>query len=393
MAYGIDPSGFVRKTAAAIQAELEDSFKGSFGATIRLARTSLFGMLIAVLTGLFTGLWELAEAIYWTLDPSKAAGSWLDGIARVRGLERQPAVKSTVDATATGTDGTVITAGAIVEIAATGDQFEVVADATIAGGAAALALRAITAGAIEVPAAETWEIITPITGWADVNNAADGVMGRAVETDAELRARLAQARGGAGAATVEAIRARLLNIAGVTSALVIENVEDVADADGRPAHSLEALVDGGSDAAVALELWRVKPAGIKLESTAPAPPARVEETIVDSQGFDRVIVFTRPQDVEVWIEMDLEAERLLDAAELDAITAELLDYGAQLGVGEPVLKWRMAAAASAAGDAAPILDVVVRFDTIDPPVNTATLPVAAGARARFSAARITITQV
>lgn len=393
MAFGIDPSGFIRKTAADIQAELEDAARGIFGASIRLARTSVMGQLVALITGAGTGFWELAEASFWTLDPSRAEGLWLDGIARVRGLARQPTVKSAVDAQAAGVNGTIITAGSIVELTATGARFIVLTEQTISGGAAALELEAEEAGAVEIPAGETWEIVTPITGWSSVANAAAGVMGRAVETDAELRARLAAARGGAGAGTVEAIRARVLDVAGVTSARVIENDGDVADLDGRPPHSLEVLVDGGGDAAVALELWRAKPAGIKLESTAVAPPGRVEETITDSQGLPRLIVFTRPVDVPIWIEMDLTADRTLDALELDAVASALLAYGATLEIGESVVAWRVNAAAAAAGPDVPITDVAARFDVIDPPVNTATLPVGAGERARFDAARILVSQI
>lgn len=393
MAFGIDTSGFLRKTAADLQAELEDAARGIFGATIRVARTSLMGQLIALITGAGTGLWELAEAIFWTLDPERAPGAWLDGIARLRGLERQPAVSSTVDATATGTDGTVITAGSIVELAATGAQFQVMAPATITAGEAAIVLEALEAGPLEIPALETWEIVTPITGWDDVTNDAAGLTGRAVETDAELRARLAARRGGAGAGTPEAIVARLLDVPGVISARVIENDGDAPDGDGRPGHSFEALVDGGADADVALELWAVKPSGIKIVSTALAPPALVEETITDSQGIDRVIVFTRPQDVLIWIEIDLTATRTIDALELEAVAAALLAYGDTLEIGESVIAWRIQAAANAAGLDVPITSVAARFDDVDPPVNTATLVIGAGSRARFDEARITVTQL
>lgn len=393
MPFGIDTSGFIRKTAADLQAELEDAARGVFGATIRVARTSLMGQLIALLTGASTGLWELAEAVFWTLDPARAPGAWLDGIAALRGLERQPAVKSTVAAEATGTDGVTITAGSIVKITATGAQFQVMSDATIAAGVAALELEALEAGPLEIPALETWEIITPITGWDALTNAAAGLTGRAVETDAELRARLAARRGGAGAGTPEAITARLLDVPGVISARVIENDGEAADGDGRPPKSFEALVDGGADAAVALELWRVKPAGIKIVSTALAPPARVEETITDSQGIARVIVFTRPQDVLIWIEIDLTATRTLDALELEAVAAALMAYGDTLEIGEAVIAWRIQAAANAAGLDVPITSVAARFEDVDPPVNTATFPIGAGSRARFDEARITVTQL
>jgi hypothetical protein len=107
----------------------------------------------------------------------------------------------------------------------------------------------------------------------------------------------------------------------------------------------------------------------------------------------REIRFTRPQDVLIWIESDLTATRTLDALELAAVAAALLAYGDTLEIGESVIAWRIQAAANAAGLDVPITSVAARFDDVDPPVNTATLPIAAGSRARFDEARITVTQL
>ena len=68
------------------------------------------------------------------------------------------------------------------------------------------------------------EILTPISGWISINNLKAGVTGRYIETDAELRIRRNNSIRLLGAATVEAIRARLLQeVPGVTSAFVFEN--------------------------------------------------------------------------------------------------------------------------------------------------------------------------
>jgi uncharacterized phage protein gp47/JayE len=83
-------------------------------------------------------------------------------------------------------------------------------------------------GPIPCPVGSLTEILTPIAGWSDITNPVAGVTGRFVETDAELRIRRAQSIRLAGNATVEAIRAKLLqNVPGVTSALVFENQDMV----------------------------------------------------------------------------------------------------------------------------------------------------------------------
>lgn len=85
--------------------------------------------------------------------------------------------------------------------------------------------RAQNYGPIAAPANTLIEIVTPSAGWTSINNFEAGVTGRNQETDAELRLRRYQSLSVIGAATVEAIRARLLQqVAGVTSVLIFENI-------------------------------------------------------------------------------------------------------------------------------------------------------------------------
>jgi hypothetical protein len=79
-------------------------------------------------------------------------------------------------------------------------------------------------GPISAPQDTLTEILTPIGGWNSINNPVAGVTGRNVETDSELRIRRRNSIRLLGAATVEAIRARLLQqVDNVTSAFVFEN--------------------------------------------------------------------------------------------------------------------------------------------------------------------------
>lgn len=80
-------------------------------------------------------------------------------------------------------------------------------------------------GPVPAPIETLTEILTPLAGWTSINNFKAGVLGRFVETDAELRLRRANSTRILGSATVEAIRARLLQqVPNVTSALVYENI-------------------------------------------------------------------------------------------------------------------------------------------------------------------------
>lgn len=80
-------------------------------------------------------------------------------------------------------------------------------------------------GPISAPANSLTEILTPVAGWVSLTNPQAGITGRNQETDAELRLRREQSLHLLGAATVEAIRSRLLQeVDGVTSVTVFENV-------------------------------------------------------------------------------------------------------------------------------------------------------------------------
>lgn len=80
-------------------------------------------------------------------------------------------------------------------------------------------------GVVEAPSNSVTEIVTPINGWISVNNLTAGIPGRERETDAALRIRRLNSLRAFGAATVESIRARILQeVPGVSNVLVFENV-------------------------------------------------------------------------------------------------------------------------------------------------------------------------
>ncbi|CAF2233515.1 unnamed protein product [Rotaria magnacalcarata] len=78
-------------------------------------------------------------------------------------------------------------------------------------------------GAIAIPEKSVTIIQTPIAGWISVSNQTAGLTGRDLETDIELRARRIKSIKFSGSGTVEAMRARLLNITGVTSVKILLN--------------------------------------------------------------------------------------------------------------------------------------------------------------------------
>lgn len=113
-------------------------------------------------------------------------------------------------------------------------------------------------GPVAVPANTLQQIVTPAPGWTDLDNIVAGNTGRFAETDDELRIRRNLSLRLGGAATVEAIRARLLQqVPGVTSVLVFENTtmtqEDILatfDSDFDPTNLIDVRIDTVSQGVV-----------------------------------------------------------------------------------------------------------------------------------------------
>ncbi len=285
-----------------------------------------------------------------------------------------------------------------------------------------------TYGPIPAPANSLTQIVTPIAGWTSINNFQAGVTGRNIETDAEFRLRRLNSLRLSGAATVEAIRARLLQeVPGVTSVTIFENVtltqspievtfsidfvtgnniEVFADAlslgiipwtadqittmnliadliesrpevdtvavggvgnrqltvtlnelqkinlsftttggatqptytisGGLPPKSFESVVEGGTDQAVALKIWQTKPAGIETYGNTSV-------VIVDSQGTNQLIKFSRAVSVYLWVQMTItfNPQETFPANGFQLISNAILAYGNSLGIGLDVILQRL----------------------------------------------------
>lgn len=143
-------------------------------------------------------------------------------------------------------------------------------------------------------------IITPIAGVTSVSNEAVVNPGFDSETDAELRIRMEAAPEIIGVNTIDAIRSRLAGIDDVTDVAVYENETGTVDAEGRPSHSIHAIVypDTVLASSIASVLWGTKPAGIQTYGSE-------SETVQDSQEFDHTVNFDYATEVSVNVELDV----------------------------------------------------------------------------------------
>ena len=194
--------------------------------------------------------------------------------------------------------------------------------------------RAVEPGGIEVFTGLIDEIVTPVSGWNDVETLTDGTRGNNEESDAELRERYKDSLQIVSAATEPAIRARILDdVDDVVSVSVVSNRSAEKDEENRPPHSFELIVSGGTEQDIAEKLWEIKPAGIESVGNTSV-------TVVDSENREQVVRFTRPSDAYIWIRTTI---RVGDSREPfpeggdEPVTTALFDYGDMFEVGDPII--------------------------------------------------------
>ena len=140
-------------------------------------------------------------------------------------------------------------------------------------------------------------IAVGVSGWNSVYNYVSGDPGEDLETDESLRVRrTAAARVRKSRATDPAIEAALLDVRGVSSALVKSNRGFDTDSDGIPGKSFNSLVIGGNDNDIAQCIYENQPAGIQSYGNTSV-------NITDSHGIEQQISFSRPTAVYLWVKV------------------------------------------------------------------------------------------
>ena len=190
-------------------------------------------------------------------------------------------------------------------------------------------------GAITPAIGTLTTIITNYAGWESVNNLVPANVGREAETDTALRQRWNSSLYTRSVAMTDSIASALMSLNGVTSATVYENDTDSTDADGRPPHSIEAVVGGGDADAIGLAIWQKKSAGIDTYGSESV-------SVTDSQGFSHTINYNRPLPIDVWLNIAVTEypEESLPSDASTRIIDAVMNYASTLTVGNDVILQR-----------------------------------------------------
>ena len=319
--WGLTERGFLRPSYADLLDAFEVKAKELFGSTANLSVRSPLGIFLRIFAW-FAGLtWQLAEDVYNSGFIDTAAGVSLARLGAFIGIRVLAAQKATGSITITGDAGATIYAGFIVQ-ARNNQRFVTLEDVTIgSSGTATVPIQAFEAGPDGNVAAGTIDtVVTPLAAAISVTNAAATVGGRNRETDQEFRERYLSSVDKPGGSNTDAIRAQLLEVPGIVTAVVWENETDETDSDGLPPHSIEAIVYGGLDADIAQAIFRRKAAGIQTSGSSSI-------AVIAKSGQSINIKFSRPTTVAVYIQIkNLETNSDFPGDGQDRIKEALVEY-------------------------------------------------------------------
>lgn len=246
---------------------------------------------------------------------------------------------------------------------------------------------ATTNGAISVPANTITQIITPVFGLNNITNLKDAALGREIETDTELRLRRYASIRIVGAATIEAIKSRILQqVPGITQCKVYENVEDFTDIDGLVPHSLLVLAVGGNDIDIANKIWETRSAGIQTNGN-------ISTIIYDSMNEPHNIKFSRPINNYIWMRITLSVfPSTFPSNGISAMTVAILEKSASFGIGDEVLIQSFYCPIySIPGVESALIEMAMTTDLTPPLVyGTSNIPIGKQATSIFDSSRIEI---
>lgn len=172
-------------------------------------------------------------------------------------------------------------------------------------------------GSVKLADGTITKIVSIIDGFDSVTNCVAPTAGRLVQTDAEARSSYINRLANRAVGTVDSIVSILYSdVAGVTFAKGYQNDTDEVDSAGRPPHSIEIVVQGGEDDAVANVIWKNKAAGIRAYGSYYA-------YATDISGNLQYVEFTRVKEVYLLLSVKITSAGSLDDDYVERVQALL----------------------------------------------------------------------
>lgn len=314
-----DSNGLRIASLSELREQLAQAFQMIYGPDINLDQNTPDGQLMNIFAQEGIDLRELLAAINSSFDPEQAQGRVLDqrvainGVVRRGGTFTRTLVSISTDRAVSlkglddSSESLDLPAGVFIVRDDSGAQFVLEDSIDIPSASTRdLQFRAVSIGVVPVSPNTITEMVTIIAGVTVVNNPSSPLsIGVDEETDEELRERRRRSMARASVGFLDSIIAVLLSIDGVTSVSVMENVDDVADANGIPPHSIWAIVEGGDDLAIGQAIYETKSAGAGMKGETSVSVPRPDGTAYP-------VKFDRPTNTPLYIRFTITGPGAVD---------------------------------------------------------------------------------
>lgn len=187
-------------------------------------------------------------------------------------------------------------------------------------------------GKFVLPNETITDIITNISGLNSVTNLLIPTYGKLQETDIELRHSYLAKSAIRSNRMIDSIISQLLNtVNGIESATGYENETNQVDSEGRSPHSIEIVVEGGSDIEIAQVILDKKAAGIQTFGD-------VEIQVATTYGDLIPVRFNRPQYIYAWLRVTLYGDKSYLPANYKSLTeSAILEYAKNIIAGDDLI--------------------------------------------------------
>lgn len=286
------------------------------------------GLKLAHDAEVFSALDETLQQAYNSKDPNKASGVDLDVIASLTGTSRSEGTASTVTGfvlSGVASPLTTVPAGTIFESVTTGSRWTLDQQWTLdSSGQAVVDITCTEIGPIEADAGTITRIITTVPGLTSCNNPSPATPGTGIESDSSLRVKRATAVGRPGNNQIDSMLGELYAVDGTRRVKVYENDTNTTDSNGLPPHSIAPIIDGGTDADVAMAIYTKKNPGVALYQAG--TPISVDVTSPTYPDNVKTIKFSRPKYVDMVIAVTIKNDGSLPSNTQDLIRDAFIEF-------------------------------------------------------------------
>ena len=312
----IDDKGVTVPNLDDVVDELSDGYRSIYGQDINIAPDSPDGQRIGIEAQARKDSYDTLAYAIQMHDPQYAQGKWADIIAKLTGIKRESGKYTLLPDVKITTDRNVQLQAGYVVRDTNGNNWILDNITMLYNGQTLVDFRSEFFGAVSLPVDSSLDPNQIITGVKSIQTTKAPIEGCLGESTASLMQRRERKLAINNTHDRDGIEASLIDIDGVIDALVLENNTNVTDSNEVPAHSINAIVLGGSDEDIATIILK------KIIGGGCGTYGSESYTVLGYRGQDRVINFDRAttKDINVVVTLirahaqtDIDIDKIKDA--------------------------------------------------------------------------------